>query len=142
MAAGLEPIDIAVFAIGALGALTCLGFVLSQRCPKCRSLEIVDHGRFCRFCGDDLDALTGRFKWVGRVPLLVLPLGAVIAGVCVLLERADCALWSMFVTFAILLARNVVVRLAFGCSGCGTSQLVTRKNLLAQRYCTYCGARV
>lgn len=142
MATGLEPVDIGVFAIGALGALACLGYVLSLRCPKCRSLEIVDHGKFCRFCGDDLDVLTERLKWVGRVPLVVLPLAAVIVGASLLFERVDFAFWSLFVTFGILLARNVVVRIAFACSGCGKSQLVTRKNWLAQRYCSYCGVRV
>ncbi len=142
MANGLEPIDVGVLAIGTVGVLTFLGYIFSLRCPKCRSSEIVDHGKFCRFCGDDLDAITGSFKWIGRMPLVVLPLTAAIVSWCVFLDRIDYAFWSMLGAFAVLLVRNIFVTIAFGCSGCGAAQLVTRKNLFAQKYCSFCGARV
>ncbi|MCE9581031.1 MAG: hypothetical protein K8T20_00795 [Planctomycetes bacterium] len=138
----MAPLDIGVFAVGAAGALAYLGYVLGLRCPKCRRFEIVDHGKFCRFCGDDLDVITEKFKWIARVPLAVIPLTAATVILAYLFGHREYAFWIVGIAFVVLLLRNIVLRVAFGCDGCGASQVITRKNYMAQRHCSHCGGRM
>ncbi|KAF0244587.1 MAG: hypothetical protein FD180_2405 [Planctomycetota bacterium] len=138
----MEHLDIGVFVVGALGVLSFLVYVHTLCCPKCRRFEIVDHGRYCRFCGDDLDTITGSFKWIAPLSLFVLPLAAATMTLGLLFDRPQYAFWSFGIMFMVLLLRNIVLRVAFGCENCGASQLVTRKNLMAQKHCSHCGERI
>ncbi|KAF0244590.1 MAG: hypothetical protein FD180_2408 [Planctomycetota bacterium] len=138
----MNPADIGVFVVGALGVLAFLFYVHTLRCPKCRRFEIVDYGKYCRFCGDDLDTITGSFNWIARIPLFVLPLVAATVVPSLLFDRPQYAFWSFGIMFVVLLLRNIVLRVAFGCDNCGASQLVTRRNFMAQKHCSHCGERI